>query len=84
MLMPTVPQIAPSIASLEADETFYHTTNLLMLRNPSLGNFLDRSAVSLPCHDPGTAPVGLMIMGETMGDAKTLSVAAGIEAALVK
>ena len=84
VLMPTVPQIAPSIASLEADETLYHTTNLLMLRNPSLGNFLDRSAVSLPCHDPGTAPVGLMVMGETMGDARTLSVAAGIEAALVK
>ena len=79
-----MPQIAPSIASLETDEHLYHTTNLLMLRNPSLGNFLDRSAVSLPCHEAGTAPVGLMVMGETMGDAKTLSVAAGIEAVLGK
>lgn len=82
MLMPTVPQIAPSIASLEADDHLYHTTNLLMLRNPSFGNFLDRSAVSLPCHEAGTAPVGLMVVGETMGDATTLAVAAGIEAAL--
>lgn len=84
VLMPTVPQIAPSIASLESNEALYHTTNLLMLRNPSLGNFLDRSAVSLPCHEAGTAPVGLMVMGETMGDAKTLSVSAGIEAVLAK
>jgi aspartyl-tRNA(Asn)/glutamyl-tRNA(Gln) amidotransferase subunit A len=82
VLMPSVPAVAPSIASLETDDHFYHTTNMLMLRNPSLGNFLDRSAVSLPCHAAGTGPVGLMVVGETMGDAKTLAVAAGIEAAL--
>jgi len=35
--------------------------NRLMLRNASVFNLLDGCAISLPCHDPGSAPVGLMI-----------------------
>jgi len=82
LVLPTVPLIAPPIADLENDEDAYHTTNILMLRNPSIGNFLDRCAITLPCHKPGDAPVGLMLMGETMGDKKLLAVAKGIERAL--
>ncbi len=79
LIMPTVPLIAPPIADLENDEDAYHKTNILMLRNPSVGNFLDRCAISLPCHESGAPPVGLMLMGETMGDKDLLSVAKGIE-----
>ena len=82
LVLPTVPLIAPPIAELENDEDAYHTTNILMLRNPSVGNFLDRCAITLPCHKLGDAPVGLMLMGETMGDKKLLAVAKGIERAL--
>jgi len=83
VIMPTVPLVAPLIADL-ADDDDYHRVNMLMLRNPSVGNFLDRCAVSLPIHHPGDAPVGLMVMGETMGDAKLKAVALGIEGALAK
>jgi aspartyl-tRNA(Asn)/glutamyl-tRNA(Gln) amidotransferase subunit A len=81
LLMPTVPIVAPRIADLD-DERDYNRINLHILRNTALGNFLDRCAISLPCHRPGEAPVGLMLMGETMGDARLFSIAAAVEAAV--
>lgn len=81
LVMPTVPIVAPRIAEL-AEDAEYFRLNGLMLRNPSIGNFLDRCSISLPCHRPGEAPVGLMLMGETGGDHALFSVAAGVEAAL--
>ncbi len=82
VLMPTTPIVAPPIAALSASDEAYHAANMLMLRNSTFGNFLDRCATSLPIHRDGDAPVGLMVMGETLGDRKALEVAAGIEAAL--
>jgi len=79
MICPTVPTIAPPIADL-ADEDAYHTNNLLMLRNPSVGNLLDRCAISLPCHHAGDAPVGLMLIGEHGADGRLLSISAAVEA----
>ncbi|HUN42587.1 MAG TPA: amidase [Acetobacteraceae bacterium] len=81
VVMPTVPIVPPRVAALD-DEAEYNRANLLILRNTALGNFLDRCAISLPCHGAGEAPVGLMLMGETMGDARLFSIAAGVEAAL--
>jgi aspartyl-tRNA(Asn)/glutamyl-tRNA(Gln) amidotransferase subunit A len=81
VLMPSVPIVAPRIAELD-DERIYNSVNMLILRNTALGNFFDRCAISLPCHRAGEAPVGLMLMGETMGDARLFSIAAAVEAAL--
>ncbi|MCW9035028.1 MAG: amidase [Rhodospirillales bacterium] len=81
LLMPTTPIVAPTIASLEKDEE-YLRVNMLMLRNPSVGNFLDRCAVSLPIHEKGAQPVGLMVMGEHMGDTALKSISLAIEKAL--
>lgn len=81
VVMPSVPIIAPRIADLD-DERAYNSINMLILRNTALGNFFDRCAISIPCHQPGEAPVGLMLMGETMGDARLFSIAAGVERAL--
>ncbi|WP_428491477.1 amidase [Rhodopila sp.] len=81
VLMPTVPIIAPRIADLD-DERAYNSANMLILRNTALGNFFDRCAISLPCHHPGEAPVGLMLMGETMGDARLFGIANAMERAL--
>jgi aspartyl-tRNA(Asn)/glutamyl-tRNA(Gln) amidotransferase subunit A len=81
LIMPTVPIVAPRIADLD-DEREYNQTNMLILRNTAFGNFFDRCSISLPCHRQGEAPVGLMLVGETMGDAKLFSVAAAIEAVL--
>ena len=82
LLMPTVPVIAPILKDLENSDDFYHQMNLLMLRNCSFGNFLDRCAVSLPIHEPETAPVGLMVMGESDGDDRLLEIAKTIETAI--
>jgi aspartyl-tRNA(Asn)/glutamyl-tRNA(Gln) amidotransferase subunit A len=81
VLMPSVPIVAPRIADLD-DERAYNSVNMLILRNTALGNFFDRCAISLPCHREGEAPVGLMLMGETMGDARLFGIAAAVEAAL--
>ena len=82
LVMPTCPLVPPPIAALEADEDEYNRANILQLRNTTLGNFLDRCAISLPCHAPGQAPAGFMLMGETMGDARLFAIAAGVEAVL--
>lgn len=79
VMMPTVPIVAPPIASLD-DEREYNRVNLLTLRNTALGNFLDRCSISLPCHREGEAPVGLMLTGETMGDARLFAIARAVEA----
>ncbi|WP_353183727.1 amidase [Bosea sp. (in: a-proteobacteria)] len=81
LVMPTVPVVAPRIADL-ADEAAYGATNLLILRNPTLINFLDGCAASLPCHRPGEAPVGLMVAGAGGQDRRILAVGRTIEAAL--
>jgi aspartyl-tRNA(Asn)/glutamyl-tRNA(Gln) amidotransferase subunit A len=81
VVMPTVPVVAPRIADLD-DEREYNRVNMHVLRNTALGNFLDRCAISIPCHRAGDAPVGLMLMGETMGDARLFRIAAAAEATL--
>jgi aspartyl-tRNA(Asn)/glutamyl-tRNA(Gln) amidotransferase subunit A len=78
LVLPTVPLIAPRIADLKADDAYRHT-NALVLRNPGLANFLDRCSISLPCHRPGEAPVGLMLIAEHGADRRLLAVAAAIE-----
>ncbi|MDP9096963.1 MAG: amidase, partial [Pseudomonadota bacterium] len=83
--MPTAPILPPTVASLapgqERDAEFTRL-NALTLRNPALGNFLDRCAISLPMHRPGEAPSGFMLMGETSGDSRLFGIAAAIEAVL--
>jgi len=78
LVMPTAPVIAPPIAAL-ADDDAYRRTNALVLRNPSIANFLDRCSISIPCHRAGDAPVGLMLIGEHGADRRLLAVAAAIE-----
>lgn len=78
VLLPTVPVIPPRLSDL-ADDGEYGRVNLLALRNPTVGNFLDRCAISLPVHEPGSAPVGLMMMGETRSDRALLAKAKAVE-----
>lgn len=81
LLTPTVPVVAPRIDSLESDEA-YTRLNLLILRNPTVGNMLDLCGISLPCHAPGSLPVGLMLMGRNGTDADLLRQAAAVEGLL--
>ena len=84
VLMPTVPCIAPTIAEADATDEDYFRWNMRILRNNGLINFLDGCAASLPCHEPGGAPVGLMVCGVGGSDRHTLAVSAAIERALAR
>ena len=79
LLMPTVPIVAPPIADLQASDDAYTAANGLILRNCTFINFLDGCALSLPCHRPGEAPVGLMLAGPAMADARILALGAAVE-----
>jgi len=81
LVMPTVPMTAPPIAAFTRDED-YARLNLKLLRNTSIINFLDRCALSLPIEPPGTAPVGLMVVGRHGEDRRLLGIGIGIETAL--
>lgn len=82
LLIPTVPVIAPTIASLEASDDAYFAANGLILRNPTLINFLDGCALSLPCHREGEPPVGLMVAAPAFSDDRVLDVGRSIESML--
>ncbi|MDF1720681.1 MAG: amidase [Minwuia sp.] len=82
ILTPTVPIVPPKISIFDGDEDAYTQINLLCLRNPSIANFINCPSISLPCHDAGSAPVGLMLTGPQNHDRVLFQVAAGVEAAL--
>ncbi len=82
LLMPTIPIVAPELAPLEADDELYGRTNLLVLRNSMICNFLDGCALTLPISARGEAPVGLTLMGEAMADKRILAISLSVEEAL--
>ncbi len=81
IVLPSVVMTAPSIDSL-GEEDAYVRTNLAMLRNPGVANMLDRPAITLPIPGASRLPVGLTLMGETMGDRQLLAIARAAEIAL--
>ncbi|MBV9783491.1 MAG: amidase [Acidisphaera sp.] len=81
LIMPTVPVVPPKLDALIEDAD-YNRINMLVLRDTAIANLLDRCAISLPCHRPGDPPVGLMLVGETMGDRRLFAIAAAVEAGL--
>jgi aspartyl-tRNA(Asn)/glutamyl-tRNA(Gln) amidotransferase subunit A len=77
VVMPTCAIVAPTLEEVSTPEGFTKK-NLLLLRNTALGNFLDRCAISLPCHTASELPVGFMLMGETMADKRLLAIASAV------
>ena len=78
LIFPTVAIVPPTLDSMQ-DADFSSKANGLILRNAAVGNFLDRCAVSIPSHEPGTAPVGLMLIGATGADRLLLALAKALE-----
>lgn len=85
VLSPTVPLTAPLIAEVapgtERDDAFFKV-NALLLRNTSIVNMLDGCAISIPCHQAGELPVGLMIWQGAERDDTVLNLAQRAEDAL--
>ncbi len=81
MVAPTV-AISPPLISAFATEDNYRRLNNLILRNTALVNFLDGCAISLPCHERGELPAGLMLTCASTEDARLFSVAGSVEGLL--
>jgi len=79
MLCPTVPMVAPLTEPLLKDDEAFFKVNRLLLRNPSAINYMDGCAWSLPCHEAGELPVGLMVSGVAGQDAHLARVALALE-----
>ena len=81
IVMPTCAIVAPTIEEVSTADGFTRK-NMLLLRNTTVGNFLDRCAISLPCHAAGELPVGFMLMGEAMTDKRLLAMARSVAPAV--
>jgi aspartyl-tRNA(Asn)/glutamyl-tRNA(Gln) amidotransferase subunit A len=79
MLCPTVPMVAPLIEPLLNDDDAFFKVNRLLLRNPAAINYMDGCSWSLPCHQAGELPVGLMVSGLAEQDAHLARVALALE-----
>lgn len=82
VVMPTLPVIAPPISKFLDTEEGRKDGFPILIRNTCIGNYLDRCAVTVPCSAPGEAPVGFTVMGERMGDRRTLEVGKAVAALL--
>jgi amidase/aspartyl-tRNA(Asn)/glutamyl-tRNA(Gln) amidotransferase subunit A len=82
LLTPTVPIVAPPLEPHVADDAAFFAANALVLRNPSVVNFLDGCALSVPCHHEHELPVGLMVWSSGGRDDAVLDAGLAIEAAL--
>jgi len=81
LLYPSVACIPPAIAETD-DEDNARRVNLRCLRNTATVNYFDGCSISLPCHQPGEPPVGLMLSTPNGGDDRLYQLAAAVEAAL--
>jgi len=79
MLMPTTAEIAPTIAEAGENDETYLRLNARMLRNTSIVNSFDGCALSVPCHETGKAPEGLMIAGTQNTDLRILAIGLAVE-----
>ena len=82
IICPTIPVVAPVIADLLASDEAFFKANGLLLRNTFTINVLDGCSFSLPCHQQGELPVGLMVSSVHGEDAKLAAVALAIESTL--
>jgi Asp-tRNA(Asn)/Glu-tRNA(Gln) amidotransferase A subunit family amidase len=82
LLTPTVPIVAPALAPLVDDDAAFFAVNALLLRNTGVVNLLDGCALSMPCHDVGELPVGLMVWSSAGRDDTVLDASLAIESAL--
>ncbi|MDP1567743.1 MAG: amidase family protein, partial [Polaromonas sp.] len=81
LLLPTVPLLAPRIEDVQGEDVFLRT-NALLLRNPSVFNFFDLPALSLPLPRQNGLAVGLMLVGKRGADRELLALGAAVEALL--
>lgn len=78
LALPTVPIVAPLIATMASDEALRNKAEGLLLRNTQVANQFDLCAISLPMPDM-KLPAGLMLVARSGHDQDLLSIAAEVE-----
>ncbi len=78
VIFPTTPCIPPTIAEARVAQN-WSKINLRNLRNTASANYFDGCSISLPCHDSGKAPTGLMVSAVHGHDAQLYRIAEAIE-----
>lgn len=79
VVMPTLPITAPPIADFYGSAERLSDPHVIIIRNTCVANLLDRCALTIPCHERGTAPVGFTLMGENMADKRILGIGRSVE-----
>ncbi|AVO48922.1 amidase [Melaminivora suipulveris] len=79
LALPTVPILPPRIDELTKDDAAFMRANALVLRNPSVFNFYDLPALSLPAGRAGSLPFGLMLVAQRGRDRELLALAAALQ-----
>lgn len=79
IIYPTVAVIPPLLAPLIESDELYGKTNALVLRNTAVMNYFDACSLSLPCHVPGQAPVGLMLSARAGQDKHLIEIGLACE-----
>ena len=78
LLMPTTATVAPRLDEV-TDPKAFMARNAMLLRNPTIVNFFDLCAISLPLPRAGGLPVGLMLVARNGHDHRLLRIAAAVE-----
>jgi len=78
LVMPTTATVAPRLDEVAEPKSFM-ARNALLLRNPTIVNFFDCCAISLPLPRDGGLPTGLMLVARNGHDRRLLRIAAAVE-----
>jgi aspartyl-tRNA(Asn)/glutamyl-tRNA(Gln) amidotransferase subunit A len=81
LAMLTAATVAPRIDEVSEPKAFM-ARNALLLRNTTIANFFDLTAISLPLPCEGGLPVGLMLIARNGHDRRLFRIAAAVERAL--
>ena len=78
LVMPTTATVAPRMDEV-ADPKSFMVRNALLLRNPTIANFFDLCAISLPLPRAGGLPTGMMLVARNGHDRRLFQIAAALE-----
>jgi aspartyl-tRNA(Asn)/glutamyl-tRNA(Gln) amidotransferase subunit A len=78
LVMPTTATVAPRMDEVSEPKAFM-ARNALLLRNTTIANFFDLTAISLPLPREGGLPAGLMLLARNGHDHRLFRIAAAVE-----
>ena len=78
LVLPTTPIVAPRLDEVATPKDFM-AKNAMVLRNTTIANYFDLTAISLPLPRDGGLPTGLMLFARNGCDRRLFRIAAAVE-----